>query len=219
MIFPGTSKKRTLRCVKSEPWLWRREGAAPEWTPSEHTWLFNKATMWGPVMWTLVYPIIAIGIINHSYWSYVATNWTLSKTGGPRGPWKMWNHQMKNPINPIKQPTGWLFIDMASALNGNLMEIYWGYRLTAWWFGTMKFYLCFHFIYGIINPSHWRTPSFSEGLVETTNQPKMNNGMDIPLYTSDSDFTTIHRTGLLLLLVDITTSWSYKPTCTWDTIL
>jgi Zn-dependent protease with chaperone function len=47
---------------------------------------------------------------------------------------------MKNPINPIKQPTGWLFIDMASALNGNLMEIYWGYRLTGWWFGTMEFY-------------------------------------------------------------------------------
>ena len=139
-------------------------GCCPEWTPSEHTWLFNKATMWGPVMWTLVYPIIAIGIINHSYWSYVATNWTLSKTGGPHGPWKMWNHQMKNPINPIKQPTGWLFIDMASALNGNLMEIYWGYRLTAWWFGTMKFYLCFHFIYGIINPSHWRTPSFFRGI-------------------------------------------------------
>jgi len=30
-------------------------GCCPEWTPSEHTWLFNKATMWGPVMWTLVY--------------------------------------------------------------------------------------------------------------------------------------------------------------------
>ena len=53
-------------------------------------------------------------------------------------------------------------IDMASALNGNIMEIYWGYRLTGWWFGTMEFY-DFPFSWEFHHPSWLSLHHFSEG--------------------------------------------------------
>ena len=48
---------------------------------------------------------------------------------------------------------------MASALNGNIMEIYWGYRLTGWWFGTMEFY-DFPYIGNFIIPTDFHSSFF-----------------------------------------------------------
>ena len=66
-------------------------------------------------------------------------------------------------IFEVQTATLVMFIDMASALNGNIMEIYWGYRLTGWWFGTMEFYFV---IYWEFHHPNWRTPSFFRGVAQ-----------------------------------------------------
>ena len=65
-------------------------------------------------------------------------------------------------IFEVQTATLVMFIDMASALNGNIMEIYWGYRLTGWWFGTMEFY-DFPFSWEFHHPSWLSLHHFSEG--------------------------------------------------------
>ena len=63
--------------------------------------------------------------------------------------------------------------------------------LTDWWFGT-RYFMTFHFIYGMSSQPHWRTHFFQDGYC-TTNQ------------------LTIHMGGLWLLLCLIEEFYGEKP--------